>query len=138
MRQLVSLVFGDNLVFYFSTISWLRLQQEATWVNINFERRDLTSIKKSHSSPNHFGEAFAFNLIKQNVTHFSFIFLRQDFFYGLLKNLNLNYHCQVLQVALNCINGGLSGKSCSSVRPPPHLSHFPSLICSPTKQPYSK
>ena len=35
--------FGDNLMFYFSTISWLRLQQEAKWVNINFERRDFRS-----------------------------------------------------------------------------------------------
>ena len=40
--------FGDNLVFYFSTISLILFQQEAKWVNINFERRDLTSAQKSH------------------------------------------------------------------------------------------
>ena len=48
-------------------------------VNINFERRDLTFVQKSHASPEHFGEAFAFNLIKQNVTYFSFIFLTKLF-----------------------------------------------------------
>ena len=37
--------------FYFSTISWLRVQQETKWVNINFERRDLTSAEKSRPSP---------------------------------------------------------------------------------------
>ena len=51
VRELVLSVSGDNLVFYFFTISWLRLQQEAMWVNINFERRDLTSTQKSHSVP---------------------------------------------------------------------------------------
>ena len=44
--------FGDNLVFYFSNISWLQLQQETKWVNINFERRNLTSARKSHSVSN--------------------------------------------------------------------------------------
>ena len=40
--------FVDNIVFYFSIISWLRLQQETKWVNINIERRNLTSVTKIH------------------------------------------------------------------------------------------
>ena len=43
MRQVARSVSGDNLVFYFSTILWLRLQQEKVWVNINFEIKDLHS-----------------------------------------------------------------------------------------------
>ena len=78
MRQLVLLLSGDNLVLYISTISWLRRQQEAMWVNINFERRDLTSAQKRHPFPDDFGENFAWNLIKQSVTHFYFIFLTQN------------------------------------------------------------
>ena len=35
----VRLVSGDNLVLYFSTISWLRLHQETVWVNINYEKK---------------------------------------------------------------------------------------------------
>ena len=66
VRQLMRSVSGDNLVFYFSTISWLRFQQE--------------SAQKSHLSADDFGEIFAFNLIKQNVTHFSFNFLTENFF----------------------------------------------------------
>ena len=49
---------GDNLLFYFSTISWLRLQQETVWVNIGFETRDLTSVQKSHPSPDDIEETF--------------------------------------------------------------------------------
>ena len=78
MRQLVRSVPGDNLVFYFFNISWLRLQQNTKSVNIKFQRRDLTSAKKSHPSSNGFGEIFALNLIKQNVTYFSLIFLTQN------------------------------------------------------------
>ena len=81
MTQLICLVSGDNIVFYFSTISLLRFQQETKWVNINFERRDLTSAQKSHPFHNEFGEIFVFNIIKQNVTHFSFIFLTTFLFY---------------------------------------------------------
>ena len=43
-------------------------------VSINFQGGNLTSAKKSHPSPDDFGETFARNLIKQNATHFSFIF----------------------------------------------------------------
>ena len=32
---------------------WLQLQQEAEWVNINFERRDLNFPQKSHPSPDY-------------------------------------------------------------------------------------
>ena len=79
VRQFVRSVFGDNFLFYFFIISWLRLQQEIKWVNINFDKRDLTSAQKSHSSPDDFGKTFLFTLIKQNVTYFSFIFLTQNF-----------------------------------------------------------
>ena len=34
-------------MFYFSTILWLRLQNEIKWANINFERRGVTSAQKS-------------------------------------------------------------------------------------------
>ena len=48
MRQLVRSVSGDTAFFYVSTTPWLRLEQEAEWVNINFERRDLDSPYKNH------------------------------------------------------------------------------------------
>ena len=38
---------------------------------VNFERRGLTSAQKSHPSSDEFGKIFAFNVIKQSVTHFS-------------------------------------------------------------------
>ena len=56
VRQLVRSVFDYNLVLYLSTLSWLRLQQEAKWVNINFERRELTSAKRGYPTPDDFGE----------------------------------------------------------------------------------
>ena len=111
-------------------------------VNINFERRDLTSTQKSHPSPDDIGEIFAVNLIK-NVTFFHLFNAKR--FAVSLKNLNLNYYCQVLQVStvlkFHRINGGLSDKGCSSVPPLPPRSSlwlFPSFICSPTKEPYLK
>ena len=33
-------------------------QQETMWLNISFERRDLTSVQNGHPSPNNFGETF--------------------------------------------------------------------------------
>ena len=82
VRQIVSQLFGsvsgDNLVFYFPIILSLRLQRERMWVNMNFETTDITSARKSHPSTNNFGDTFAFNLIKQIVIHFSFIFLTQN------------------------------------------------------------
>ena len=66
-------------MFYLSTILWLRLQQESKWVKINFERKALTSPQESHPSLDGFGEAFAFNLRKQNITHVSFMSLTQNF-----------------------------------------------------------
>ena len=68
VRQLLRSVSGDNLVFYFSTISWLRFQPE--------------SAQKSHLSADDFGEIFAFNLIIQNVTHFSFNLFIENFLLG--------------------------------------------------------
>ena len=44
MRQVFRAVSVDNPAFYFSTISWLRLQQETVWVNVNFERTNCTEI----------------------------------------------------------------------------------------------
>ena len=118
-------------------IRWLHLSLLTMWVNNNFETRDLTSEQKCHPSPDNFGETFAFNLIKQNETHFSLIFLTKKRFAVYLKNLNLNYYYQVLQVSPHYMNDDLSDKRCSSVFPP-CLWLFFSLICSPTKQPYSK
>ena len=43
MRHVIRSVSGDNLVLYFSTILWLRLEQETVWVNINLERRGFHS-----------------------------------------------------------------------------------------------
>ena len=82
MRQPVLSVSGDNVLFYVSTTPWLRLQHEAEWVNINFERRDLNSPRKSHPLPmifERFAFYFAFDLRKQNVTDFSFISSTQNF-----------------------------------------------------------
>ena len=81
-EKLVPSFSGDNLFFYISTTPWLRLQQEAEWVNINFERRDLNSPQKSHLPPydlEKFAFFFAFNLRKQNATDFSFTPLTQNF-----------------------------------------------------------
>ena len=64
-------------MFYFSTMSRLPLQQETKWANINFERGDLLSAQKSHPLPDDIGETLAFNLIKQSLIYFSFIFLTQ-------------------------------------------------------------
>ena len=67
--------------FTFSTTPWLRLQQKTTWVNINFERRDLNSPQKSHPPPmilEKFAFSFAFNIRKRNVVDFSFISLTQN------------------------------------------------------------
>ena len=50
VRQL-GLLSGDNLLFYAFTTSLLRLQEEAVWVNINFERRNLDSPQKIHAPP---------------------------------------------------------------------------------------
>ena len=52
---------GNSYVSYFSTICWLRLQQETKWVNINFEKWNLTSAQKSLPSPIGFGVTFTFN-----------------------------------------------------------------------------
>ena len=50
-------------MFYFSTFSRLRLQQETMQVIINFERRDLNFC--TEESPDDFGETFAFDLTRQ-------------------------------------------------------------------------
>ena len=70
----------DNLLFYVSTTPWLRLQQEAEWVNMNFERKDQNSPQKITPLPmilEKFAFSFAFNLWKQNVSDFYFISLTE-------------------------------------------------------------
>ena len=79
-------VSGANLPFYFPTISWLSLQQETKWVNINFERRDFTSPQKSHPPP------MIFTKTKCN-THLFHPFDTKIFAVP-LENLNLNYFSQ--------------------------------------------
>ena len=48
VRQSVRSVSSNNLLFYFSTTPWIKLQQEAEW--------DLNFPQKSHLSPDDFGE----------------------------------------------------------------------------------
>ena len=119
-------------MLYFSTISWLRLQQETKWVNINFKRRDAISAQKSYPFPHDFGEIFAFNLIKQNVTHFSFIFLTQKIKFKLLMpspvSFSTSYQQWIIRQRLLI--------SAPASRFHPRLFSF--LICRATKQPYSK
>ena len=47
----------------------------------------MTSAQKIHLSPDDIGETFAFDLIKQNVTHFSFIFNTKLFAVRLLHEI---------------------------------------------------
>ena len=91
VRQLVPSVSGDNLFFNGSSISWLWLQQEAKWININLERRDLDSLQKCHPSPmilEKFPFFFAFYWRKQNLIDYSFISLTllRWAFLGVLTN----------------------------------------------------
>ena len=80
MRQLLRSVSGGNLCFTFPLFHGYGFgKKECEYLNINFERRDLFSAQKSYPFPNDFGEAFAFNVIKQNLTRFSFSFLKQNF-----------------------------------------------------------
>ena len=76
-------------MFQFSAISWLGLQQETVLVNVNFERRGLTSAQKSHPSLDNFGETYAFKLIKR-IFLFTFFFNTKPFAVP-LQDLNLNY-----------------------------------------------
>ena len=107
---LVRSISGDNFVFYLSTISWLRLQQETMWVNINSERRDLTSTQKRHPTPAELffwaPEKLEFKLLLPGTVSFS-----------------TSYQRWLTRLLISA---------------PPRLCFFPSLICSPTKQPYSK
>ena len=105
-------------MFYFSTISWLRLQLLTLKEEMYILYRKVTLLRRLWRS--------LFHLFNANL------------FAVPLKNLNLNYYFQILQFFSHRINGGLSDKGCSSVRPPPRFCLFRSLICSPIKQPYSK
>ena len=58
-----NLVSGGNLLFYVSTLHGYGVnrklsEQEAEWVNINFERRGLNSPQKSQLLPYDFGEIY--------------------------------------------------------------------------------
>ena len=82
LRQHVISTCGGNLSHYVAATPWLWLQQDAEWININFWRWDLNSLHKNHPPPmilEKFVFSFVFNLRKQNVTDFSFIFLTQGF-----------------------------------------------------------
>ena len=85
---------GNNFLFYVSATLWLRLQQEAEWVNIHFERRDLK--KKSEKSP--FPWWFWKNLLflcfqfKKTICNRFFFHL----FYTKRCAVRLNYYCQTL------------------------------------------
>ena len=69
--MIVRSVPGDNLFVYVSTTEWLRLQQEAEWANIRFERRNPNSPQKSHP-PDDFGKIFTRNYkIRSGVTNFA-------------------------------------------------------------------
>ena len=46
--------------FTFHYLTATGLQQEKKWVHINFDRRDLTSARKSHPSPDNYWETFVF------------------------------------------------------------------------------
>ena len=43
------------------------------WVNINFERRNLTFAQKNGPSPDDFGEIFAFNLKAHSQVWYNFL-----------------------------------------------------------------
>ena len=122
---------------YFPTISWLRLEQETSWVDIDFEKKDLTSAQKSHPSPQDFGETCVSNLVKQNVTHFPFIFLTQNFCCAPEK-LKFKLLLPDSVSVSTSHQQWLIRRGLLISAHPPCLFLFPSLICSPTKQPYSK
>ena len=69
-------------LYYVFTTPWLRLQQKAEWADLNFERRSLSFLQRSHPPSDNFEKFvlfFVFNLIKQNVTDFSLISFTQNF-----------------------------------------------------------
>ena len=119
-------------MLHVSITPWLRLQQEAKWVNINFERRDLNFLQKIHLPLmilEKFAFSFAFNLRKQNVTDSSFTPLKQTL--CCTRKLLLK-HCKFLHIASTVVYQTMVAHST------PCLCLDPSLIFSPTKQLYSK
>ena len=112
------------------------LQQEIMPVDINFERRDLTSAQKSHPSPDDLVETFCIYSNKTKYTLFFYLFNTKLFTVS-LKNVYLNYYyCQVLLFA--SYQRWLIRQRLLISASPPRLCLFPSLICSPTRQPNSK
>ena len=114
LKQLAISASGDNLLHYYvSATPWLWLQQETEWITIEFGRRYLSFLHKNYPTPMILGKFaffFAFNLRKQNVTDFYFIF-----FYTKFYTAPLNYCCQILQVFPHPVNGGLSDIGCLQV-----------------------
>ena len=100
-------------MLYVSTTQWLRLQQEAEWVNINFERRNLNSPQKCHPAPNDLGEICFFLCFQFKKTKCNRFFFH--LFNSKLCTVPLNYYCQALQVFPHRVNNGLSDNGCSSV-----------------------
>ena len=107
------------------------------WVNIKSKRRGLTSAQKSNPSHENFGENFPFNLIRQNVTHVSFIFSTQSVLLCPWKTyiqIITGRYCKFLHM----VSTMAYQTKFTHQYPPPHSCLFPSLIRSPTKQSYSK
>ena len=108
-----SSVSGDNLLFYVPATPCLRLQQEAEWVNINFERIDISSPQKIYPPPNNFGEICFFLWFYFKKTKCDRFFFH--FFNTKHCAVPLNYYFQALYVSPHLINSGLSDNGCLSV-----------------------
>ena len=77
-----------------------------------------------------FGEIFTLNLIKQNVRHFSLIFLTQNFLlwpWKTLISITTTRYCKFLQIVSTVIYQIKVPHQCLPLR----FCLFPSLICSP-------
>ena len=96
-----------------------QLQQEAEWVNINFERKDLNFLQKREVTLpppmilDKIAFSFAFDLRKQNVTDFSSISLTQ--------NLTTARHCKFLHIASTVAYQTLAAHQCPLPLPTPLL-----------------
>ena len=126
--------FYDNLLFYVSTTPWLRLYQEAEWVNINFERIDLNSPQKSHFSRDDFGA----------ICFFLFFYLKKTkcnrFFYSSILHKTL---CCTFKLLLADTVSFSTSYQRWLIKQSLLISAFclclvNFLIFGPTKQPYSK
>ena len=118
-----SSVSGDNLLFYISTTPWLRLQQEAEWVNINFETRDLNSPQKSHPPPmilEKFAFYFVFNLRWKKCNRFFFHFFLTQNFVVCLK-ITSAMHCKFFHIVSTVAYQTMVARRCPLPLPCPVL-----------------